>query len=111
MARLHGFPDWFRFQETKWHGARQVGNAVAPPLARAIAEQIVRALGASPGKPRKTIELGDERLLRFGLTEAAAYFGVEPLPSRRDRKSGARKRKQHEIEAERLLFLEAANGR
>ena len=22
MARLHGFPDWFRFQETKWHGAR-----------------------------------------------------------------------------------------
>ena len=28
MARLHGFPDWFRFQHTKWHGARQIGNAV-----------------------------------------------------------------------------------
>ena len=31
MARLHGFPDWFRFNATKWHGARQIGNAVAPP--------------------------------------------------------------------------------
>lgn len=28
MARLHGFPDWFRFHSTKWHGARQIGNAV-----------------------------------------------------------------------------------
>ena len=32
MARLHGFPDWFRLHSTKWHGARQVGNAVPPPL-------------------------------------------------------------------------------
>lgn len=30
MARLHGFPDWFRFHATKWHGARQIGNAVPP---------------------------------------------------------------------------------
>ena len=36
MARLHGFPDWFRFHATKWHGARQIGNAVPPPLARAM---------------------------------------------------------------------------
>ena len=28
MARLHGFPDWFRPHATKWHGARQIGNAV-----------------------------------------------------------------------------------
>ena len=31
MARLHGFPDWFRFNVTKWHGARQIGNSVPPP--------------------------------------------------------------------------------
>ena len=37
MARLHGFPDWFRLHSTKWHGARQIGNAVPPPLARSIA--------------------------------------------------------------------------
>ncbi|MEO5972293.1 MAG: DNA cytosine methyltransferase, partial [Sphingomicrobium sp.] len=30
MARLHGYPDWFRFNETKWHGARQIGNSVPP---------------------------------------------------------------------------------
>ena len=44
MARLHGFPDWFRFHATKWHGARQIGNSVPPPLARALAGSIVKAL-------------------------------------------------------------------
>ena len=51
MARLHGFPDWFRFHVTKWHGARQIGNAVPPPLARAVAEQLLIALGVKPSKP------------------------------------------------------------
>ena len=45
MARLHGFPDWFRFHTTKWHGARQIGNAVPPPFARAIAKLAIEALG------------------------------------------------------------------
>ena len=45
MARLHGFPDWFRFQETKWHGARQIGNAVPPPLACAVGGGIIHAIG------------------------------------------------------------------
>ncbi|WP_458020251.1 DNA cytosine methyltransferase, partial [Klebsiella pneumoniae] len=26
-ARLHSYPDWFRFHVTKWHGFRQVGNS------------------------------------------------------------------------------------
>ena len=43
MARLHGFPDWFRLNVTKWHGARQIGNAVPPPLARAIATKVIEA--------------------------------------------------------------------
>ncbi len=30
-ARLHSYPDWFRFHVTKWHGFRQIGNSV-PPL-------------------------------------------------------------------------------
>ena len=42
-ARLHSFPDWFEFHPTKWHGFKQVGNAVPPRLARAVAESIVRA--------------------------------------------------------------------
>lgn len=43
MARFHGFPDWFRFHETKWHGARRIGSSVPPPLARALAGKIMKA--------------------------------------------------------------------
>ena len=102
MARLHGFPDWFRFNITKWHGARQIGNAVPPPLARAVAAQVMKALGAKPLRPEQVLPLGEEELLSFDLTGASDYFGVEPLPSRRDRKSGATKRKQVDIERERM---------
>lgn len=102
MARLHGFPDWFRFNVTKWHGARQIGNAVPPPLARAVALAVMEALGASPGRPEQTIPLGDPILLTFDLSAAAAHFGVEAAPNRRDKKSGAKKRKQSDIERARL---------
>lgn len=107
MARLHGFPDWFRFHVTKWHGARQIGNAVPPPLARAIAEQIIAALGVKPTRPSAPIALGDTALLTGDMTDAAAYFGVPAPSGRRDRKSGARKRRQEDIEAE---LQQAANG-
>ncbi len=43
-ARLHSFPDWFRFHSTKWHGFRQIGNSVPPLLARAIAQSIGRCV-------------------------------------------------------------------
>lgn len=99
MARLHGFPDWFRFHQTKWHGARQIGNSVPPPLARAIATQVIRALGHGPRRAAGSIPLGDPRLLRLGMSEAADYFGVPVVIGKRDRKSGSKKRKQHEIEA------------
>jgi DNA (cytosine-5)-methyltransferase 1 len=110
MARLHGFPDWFRLHATKWHGARQIGNAVAPPLARSIAACIAEALGARPARPRDAIALGDPALLYMEMSEAAEHFGVKPPSTRRDRKSGAKKRKQHEIEAERRAALRAVNA-
>jgi DNA (cytosine-5)-methyltransferase 1 len=100
MARLHGFPDWFRFHATKWHGARQVGNAVPPPLSRAIAKAVVEALGIRLARTARTIEFGDTTLLYMDVLEAAKHFSVPPPNGRRDRKSGARKRKQHEIEEE-----------
>lgn len=103
MARLHGYPDWFRFNWTKWHGARQVGNSVPPPLARAIAQSILAAMGVRAIKPRKTISLGDPRLLQMDMSDAAAYFGVPVVIGRRDRKNGLHKRKQEEIEMERRL--------
>lgn len=98
MARLHGFPDWFRFHATKWHGARQVGNAVPPLLARAIASKVIEALGIKPRRPDKILSLGDTELLKLNRSQASARFGITSPPSRRDRKSGAKKRKQEEIE-------------
>ena len=103
MARLHGFPDWFRFNATKWHGARQIGNAVPPPLARAVAASVIKALGVRRTRPTCSLELGDERLLTMGSKEAAAHFGVDVTIGRRDRKSGARKRSQGEVERDRLM--------
>lgn len=110
MARLHGYPDWFRFNETKWHGARQIGNSVPPPLARAVATQVIKALGIKPQRPFECIDLGAVDLLGFNVTEAAKYFGIEAPVAKRDRKSGAKKRKQQDIEIERLSLLRFANG-
>jgi DNA (cytosine-5)-methyltransferase 1 len=58
-ARLHSYPDWFRFHVTKWHGFRQVGNSVPPLLARAIAREIIKALKIDPIKPKTAIALGN----------------------------------------------------
>ncbi|MDZ8185573.1 MAG: DNA cytosine methyltransferase [Nostoc sp. ChiSLP02] len=74
MARLHGFPDWFRFHITKWHGARQVGNAVPPPLARAIAQEIIKCLEIVPTNPEDVLDLGNPQLLSMNLTQAANYW-------------------------------------
>lgn len=48
-ARLHSFPDWFDFHETKWHGFMQIGNSVPPRLARAVALEVIRAIEATSG--------------------------------------------------------------
>jgi DNA (cytosine-5)-methyltransferase 1 len=110
MARLHGFPDWFRLHATKWHGARQVGNAVPPPMARAIAGAIAKALRVKVRRSQKTLKLGDTSLLFMDISQAAAHFDIVPPSSRRDRKSGRKKRKQHEIEDD-FEFKKVANGR
>jgi DNA (cytosine-5)-methyltransferase 1 len=109
MARLHGFPDWFRLHATKWHGARQIGNAVPPPLARAIASTVVCSLGFKPIRPERIVELGDPSLIYMEMSEAAEHFGVAKPSSKRDRKSGAKKRSQKETEAARIM-LRIVNG-
>lgn len=103
MARLHGFPDWFRFHETKWHGARQIGNAVPPAMARYVGASIMNAIGLLPEIPARSIKLGNASLIGLSMKTAAELFGRSFEPLRRDRKSGATKRKQHEIEAARVL--------
>jgi len=84
-ARLHSFPDWFRFHVTKWHGFRQIGNSLPPLLGRAVAEQIGEALGASCVRPKEVVVLGPEHLLEWTPREATAHLRADPerVPSHR----------------------------
>ena len=75
-ARLHSYPDWFRFHVTKWHGFRQIGNSVPPMLARAVAGCIVKAMRLRPKPPKEIVRLGDPKLLEMTLAQAAEYYGV-----------------------------------
>jgi DNA (cytosine-5)-methyltransferase 1 len=75
-ARLHSYPDWFRLHATKWHGFRQVGNSVPPLLGRAVAGQVMKALGVAPVKPASALVLGDPQRLTLDMSEAAGIFGV-----------------------------------
>ncbi len=105
MARLHGFPDWFRFHVTKWHGARQIGNSVPPPLARAVASSVRDAFDVTPSRPTDSIPLGPANLLCMDMTQAATHWGVAVPIAKRDRKSGATKRKQQDIERARTAAI------
>ncbi|WP_427162785.1 DNA cytosine methyltransferase [Aliinostoc sp. HNIBRCY26] len=73
-ARLHSYPDWFRFHITKWHGFRQVGNSVPPLLAKAVAQEIIQSLKISPVKPSIKYQLGEERLLQLNISQAEQYY-------------------------------------
>lgn len=77
-ARLHSYPDWFRFHTTKWHGFRQIGNSVPPLLAKAVAEQIVKAMGIDSIQAGDIAPLGSEKLLALTMSQAASHYGVNP---------------------------------
>jgi DNA (cytosine-5)-methyltransferase 1 len=47
VARLQGFPPAWQFMGKKTIAYRQVGNAFPPPVARAVAAQIKKALAAN----------------------------------------------------------------
>jgi DNA (cytosine-5)-methyltransferase 1 len=81
-ARLHSFPDWFEFHVTKWHGLREIGNAVPPRLAEVVAQQIVAGLDLTPEMPDVRLPASDDKLVEMSLQEAADYFGFarEMLP-------------------------------
>jgi DNA (cytosine-5)-methyltransferase 1 len=75
-ARIHSYPDWFRFNSTKWHGFRQIGNSVPPLLARSVASSIISAIGIEPIKPAAAIDSGPRILLSMAMKDAAQFFGV-----------------------------------
>lgn len=86
-ARLHSFPDWFRFHTTNWHGHRQIGNAVPPLLAKAVGTAVLESLGFE----RRTLSLNapapaPEALLNLSPTSAAAYLSAETEETPRARR-------------------------
>jgi DNA (cytosine-5)-methyltransferase 1 len=87
-ARLHSYPDWFRFHATKWHGFRQIGNSVPPLLGRAVASRIIAALGVTPEKQKLVLQRGGDQLLTFQMWRASQHFGVaKNVIAQRTRKS------------------------
>lgn len=76
-ARLHSYPDWFRFHVTKWHGFRQIGNSVPPLLARAVASEVREAAWDDvPYNCHRPTRLGVAALLSFDMSQAAAHYEV-----------------------------------
>ncbi len=99
-ARLHSFPDWFRPHATKWHGFREIGNAVPPGLARALGARVMGALGRTPRPSGECFSLGDPLSLALTATQVLRYWqerGDGPLrfneftalPARRSRRAAA----------------------
>jgi len=43
-ARLQGFPDWFQFDDTKWHSFRMIGNSVSPLMSEALLQLVSERL-------------------------------------------------------------------
>jgi DNA (cytosine-5)-methyltransferase 1 len=76
-ARLHSYPDWFRFHVTKWHGFRQIGNSVPPLLGRSVAAQVMKAMGVTPVRPKSALALGDVGLISKTMKTAAELFEVD----------------------------------
>lgn len=70
-ARVQTFPDHFRFAGSRSHAFRQIGNAVPPALADAIARSIRRAMIS---RPLPSVERESRRLprIREKLLEWAA---------------------------------------
>ncbi|MEV8167353.1 DNA cytosine methyltransferase [Microbacterium paraoxydans] len=94
-ARLHSFPDWFRFHVTNWHGHRQIGNSVPPLMAKAVAESVRRSLKA-PLITRTTPSVAAEpasSLLMMNASEAKAHFDADDgdVPAKRRRASVKRR--------------------
>jgi DNA (cytosine-5)-methyltransferase 1 len=63
-ARLQSFPDGFIFAGTMNPAFRQIGNAVPPLLANAVAYSILKTLGITVGTPPLAERLGEPTRLR-----------------------------------------------
>ena len=75
-ARIQTFPDWFRFAGSRSHAFQQIGNAVPPSLATAIAKSL-REASARPAPPKEVRPSWWRSELRRRLIE----WGGKPQPA------------------------------
>ncbi len=68
-SRAQGFPDHFRFAGDMPHRYRQVGNAVPPPLARALGEELARASRAGAARAGAGAVKAEEVEMAAGAVE------------------------------------------
>jgi DNA (cytosine-5)-methyltransferase 1 len=109
-ARLHSYPDWFRFHTTKWHGFRQIGNSVPPLLGRSVAAQIIQAMGVSPQRPTVAIPLGAEAELHYTMADAVRHFGLTSSPIAHRLRSAETRGAANEDQWPLALEVETADG-
>jgi DNA (cytosine-5)-methyltransferase 1 len=65
-ARLQSFPDWFEFEGSEISQFNQVGNAVAPLFASALAKSILdHLIGATIDESAPHFHSGTQRPLAF----------------------------------------------
>ena len=79
-ARLQTFPDWFRFHPVKWHGNRQVGNAVPVFLAEAVGKALFSQLGLKGISSDIPAIERDENLVKKDIEKAeSARFDIKNI--------------------------------
>jgi DNA (cytosine-5)-methyltransferase 1 len=88
FACLMGFPITFQFAGSEGTKARLVGNAVCPPIARALAEQVLMTLGIQNSEERTVLKEPD---LSLGDNLNSCKTRVFDNPPKR--KQGARFRR------------------
>ena len=85
-ARLHTFPDWFRFHNTIWHGFREIGNAVIPFLSKSLGNKIINAMEINTNDLETyLLKTEDEDLLNYNMGQASKYWDVpdDVIPKRK----------------------------
>ncbi len=85
-ARLHTFPDWFRFHNTIWHGFREIGNAVIPFLSKSLGSQIIKAMDINTDDLETyLLEPANEELLNYNMGQASKYWDIpdDVIPKRK----------------------------
>jgi len=90
-ARLHTFPDWFRFHNTIWHGFREIGNSVIPFLSKALGSEIIKAMRLNPEDfGVYTLDQQDEKLLNYNMGQASKYWDIPDnvIPKRKRATNG-----------------------